>query len=120
MRIWLQSIAVLVSIDTSFAVREFSLSPHVASRRTTLENANNGTQVLGQNNSSTDEINFHCMGSSYGWNLRVTSCLDALFQIEPRRDLETFGNRYRGDFDVPLPSRTLSGEDIALLRLLSS
>ena len=49
-----------------------------------------------------------CDGSIYGYDLDKDSCLDAWAKIPTDNENVSFGARTHGDFEVPLPSRSLS------------
>ena len=50
-----------------------------------------------------------CKGTTYGLNLNIASCLEALDQIDESSTVEqTYGQRYQGSFDVKLPKRYIS------------
>ena len=46
----------------------------------------------------------------YGVDLKKESCLDAWRSIPVNNQQRTYGRRNRGEFEVPLPQRFLSGE----------
>lgn len=109
-QIGLPTIAVLFGIDGTFGSEESLLPSYtVLSQRNAQEKEINETQLWRNNISSFTETRIYCSGAMYGWDLQQSSCRDAVLQFEPTREIETFGNRHQGDFDIPLPSRTLSG-----------
>lgn len=110
MPVWLQSIAALLCIGSSFAIRSRTPSYATSRKATSLDSAISGTQPSSNNTSSLNETRIYCSGSSFGWDLRISSCLDALFQFDSTQVDANFGSRDRGSFDVPLPARSLSGD----------
>ena len=50
-----------------------------------------------------------CNKRQYGENLDIASCIEALDQIDDHATVEqTYGERYKGVFDVKLPIRYIS------------
>ena len=52
-----------------------------------------------------------CLGRSYGYDLSLESCVDALFLVNSSSTaVQTYGVRGTGQFDVMLPRRYISRE----------
>ena len=53
-----------------------------------------------------------CDGSAYGRDLSIASCQEAWELLPKTINRETFGQRQKGDFNVPLPNRVLSCTEV--------
>lgn len=58
---------------------------------------------------------YTCNGKSFGRNLNVVSCTDALNSMSDFHLPRTFGERGEGDWDVPLPFRFLSRDGLCAI-----
>ena len=66
------------------------------------------------NRSASALPTIHCDGATYGTDISVASCMDALHTIPDRMESITFGDRNRGSFDVTLPHRFISSKPYCL------
>lgn len=87
------------------------LPAHATNNMLTLQSLQNDTSALPASSNVTQLSNLPnvvCL-DHFGSNLALVSCQNAVSKITHDDDPLTFGMRGKGNFDVPMPVRYLSG-----------